>query len=286
MDRCKIFITATCLVGMFLSPYNSAWCDTEPEQATLPKALMGTPGGSQNKPTSKEAPGDRHKTHSSKQPHEDSSRTAKHGLSSSNDKENTTSANEKILQNDREYRTVFTDDFKNNENNWLTREDKDVLLSVQKNAYYFEHKSTEGNWWTSLSIGFKPDEDFLLSTEITKSSGTLDFGYGLFLGFNKEPRYSYNILLSGNGKYRITKTINGKTAVISDWIRCENIIPGNGATNMITLHRVGNRLSIFFNNKYASTIPYESTPYGKFCFVIYNQQAILIKKIIYKVKLL
>jgi len=278
----RILILLILLLFFCLSSNNYASNDDGLDQATLPKTLMGSPTTNQSKPS---PPSNvRHKAKTTNQSSNSSISSEKQTTSQPRDKELSKSSSDRTLQSDKEYRTVFKEDFKNNENNWSTKDDKDALITLQNNSYYFEHKNTDGQWWTSMSIGFRPDEDFIISTEITKTSGTLDYGYGIALGFNKEPRQGVYITLSGNGKYKVSKIIDGKASIISDWVRCEYITPGNGATNTITLNRIGAKLSIFFNGKHASTIPYEVSRYGKIIFFIYNNQALTIKNFTYKTK--
>jgi len=276
--------TIILLTGLCLLINDLALGNDDTDQATLPKILQG-PTTNQPKSAPEQPSEARHKTKAPSKSTKDSSPPEKRFPSQQNTNEPSKGIRNRALQNDQGYRTIFNEDFKSNENNWLTKDDKDALIVLQNNSYYFEHKNTDGQWWISMPIGFRPDEDFIISTEITKSSGTLDYGYGIALGFNKEPRHGLFITLSGNGKYKTSKVIEGKASIVSDWVRCEHITPGNGATNTITLQRNGSNLSIFFNGKHTTTIPYETSRYGKISFFIYSNQAITIKNIVYKTKL-
>lgn len=183
------------------------------------------------------------------------------------------------------YSVVFFDEFMDNRSGWYTCDDPTKTLQVQNGAYYFAHKRGEQGWNTYKPVGFRPDSDFVIEAVIRKVDGVQNYGFGLLFGVADGSKEYNNFIVSGNGKYSISRKLNDKFSTTVDWTKCEEIVPGDGATNKLTVQRVGDVVKYYVNGKYLTSTSYYKTEGSRCGFVVYNKQSIEVKSFVYMAKM-
>ena len=262
------------------------WGEASPQQSTMPKSLID--GGEADKPAPKQKPPKPAATPSPAKP-----RPPKKVKSKDSEEALTPVPAPAPAPGptggpmaEVGYSLTYTENFSTSNHGWAEKETQDIRLQRKSGAYCMYHKRTEGSWLVYKSIGFRPDDDFILEATIKKVSGPLNFGFGLLWGLNSDPLTNYRYLISGNGKYSIQKEIGGKQVdIIIDWSPCPVIRQGNGATNVLKIHRVGSTIYFYMNGSFVTTTKYERPSHAKVGFIVMRNQEIEINKITLKTKL-
>lgn len=182
------------------------------------------------------------------------------------------------------YTLTYTENFTSSNHGWPEKETQEIRLQKKTGAYCLYHKRTEGSWRAFKSIGFRPDDDFILTVTFKKVSGPLSNGFGVIWGFNQDPSFAFRYLISGDGSYSIQKITDDKLNIVVDWTPCAFIQKGNDAQNKLKIHRVGDTLYYFINNNYVTITKYERPAYAKVGFVVFKNQEIEVNQITLKTK--
>ncbi|GAB7079531.1 hypothetical protein JCM14635_12040 [Megalodesulfovibrio paquesii] len=182
------------------------------------------------------------------------------------------------------YTLTYSENFTSPDHGWTEKETQEIRLQKKPGAYCMYHKRTDGSWLSYKSIGFRPDDDFILDATFKKISGPLNYGFGLIWGVSKDPSTTYRYLISGDGSYSIQKFSDDKLTIIVDWTPCAFIRKGNGAQNKLKMHRVGNSVQYYINGNYVTTTKYERPSHAKVGFVVFNNQEIEVNHISLKTK--
>lgn len=157
---------------------------------------------------------------------------------------------------------VFSDFFVSNQNQWATKDTAEVRLAVDNGVYWFEHKRTEGNWYTWMTTEGDFDQDFRLQTVLEKHSGVNNYGYGIAWALQDIDNF-YTLEISGDGHYRIDRCKEGKWETIQDWT-ASSFVQRENTVNMLSVVRQGQEMHFFINEQLALSKPVaEFASFGK-----------------------
>ena len=164
---------------------------------------------------------------------------------------------------------IFDDDFADNDNNWPEGDGEKNRLRIQDGQYWFHHKVEEGSWLTWKTIEIDQQKDFAIHTTMTKVSGVENYGYGLLWGL-KDVSHYYLFSLSGNGYYRYVTFDGENVTTILDWTQSDVIRQGDGATNVITVKKVGEHLEFWVNEQLLADAEFEPFFGNQVGYIVYN----------------
>ncbi len=142
---------------------------------------------------------------------------------------------------------TFLDEFDNNSNNWIIKNNDNYHTYIDEGKYFIEHKREEGSWFFWKNIDMDYEKDFVIESKINLIDGVDDWGYGLvFSGLDADNIYVFNI--SGNGQYNIYKYENAEYTIIHRWSQDE-VINMKGIPNVLKISQVNKRWSFWVNDK-------------------------------------
>jgi hypothetical protein len=171
---------------------------------------------------------------------------------------------------------VYYDDFTDNRNQWPTEATTGKSeYSIYSGNYYFEHKLEKYSWITSKIIELNESKDFEIEARITKISGIQNNGFGIVWG-RKDSYNQFDFYISANGYYKINKSMNSNRYDMVPWTKSSFVNKGNGATNTLTIRKLGNSLKFYLNGNFLTEKPYQYFFGDRIGFVIYKNQKIAI----------
>lgn len=97
--------------------------------------------------------------------------------------------------------------------------------------------------------------DFDLTVQATPVDGPEDNGYGVIFrlqnrgNISPDDDYFYMFLISSDGYYQVTRSLNGQQKIISNWIPSDLIRQGIGATNQVRVTAVGDQFRFYINGE-------------------------------------
>lgn len=152
--------------------------------------------------------------------------------------------------------TLLDEEFQNNVNHWDISSGADVDENIRNGRYVFEEKRPEGSRLSTVSLDIPEHKDFTIESSFTKVSGVDNYGFGLVWGL-KDSQNFFHFLITGNGHYLYGKCVNGTYNESVDWTPSDAINDYN-ARNKLTVRKSGSSVSIFINDTYVNTFPFES----------------------------
>lgn len=170
--------------------------------------------------------------------------------------------------------------FNNNANNWSIGNTNDRDISIANSLYNFEHKHEEGGWSVNIAKTIDTTRDFEISTTIKKVGGVDNYSYGL--QWAKEEGSSFRFYISGNGYYKISRMVDNKEEVIKKFTTSSYINKGNGATNKLTIKKIGGTNKYYINDNYITETDFESFYGNRIGYIIYSKQKIAVDNLTIK----
>ncbi len=152
--------------------------------------------------------------------------------------------------------TLLEEEFQNNAHSWDVSDGPEVYESIKDGRYVFEETRPEGSRLSTITLDIPEDKDFTIETTINKESGVDNYGYGLVWGL-KDSKNFYHFLITGNGHYLYGKCVDGTYNESVDWTSSDAINEYN-ARNKLIVKKSGSSVSIFINDSYVNTFPFES----------------------------
>lgn len=170
---------------------------------------------------------------------------------------------------------IFYDEFySSNTNKWSTGTDDKRTLDINKDGFYtFNHKRSESSWATWNTAEVNDYKDFKIEYGIKKSSGVLNYGYGLAFG-RKDGDNQYLFLASGDGSFMMAEYEQGKYTETKKWTESSHIVTGNNKINHFAIIKKGTQLSYLINGRTVHTTTFKPFFGDKLGFLVYNQQQI------------
>ncbi|PXY03184.1 hypothetical protein DF185_03625 [Marinifilum breve] len=142
---------------------------------------------------------------------------------------------------------VFSDNFIGTSNFITSSNDETHSLKIEDGKYWIQLKKDDQSYNAYTAIGIDTEKDFEIQTRITKISGTQEHGYGLEYGrIDNDNQYCF--IITGNGHFKICKIRRGKIKETPGWTLSGAINKGDGASNILTIRKVGNNIIFLINN--------------------------------------
>ena len=176
--------------------------------------------------------------------------------------------------------TVLDEEFQSNINHWDETSGSDIDESIQGGRYVLDEKRPAGSRLSTIPLSIEQDKDFTIESSFSKVSGVDNYGFGIVWGL-KDSKNFYHILVTGNGHYLYGKCVDGTYAEAVDWTAIDAINEYN-ARNKITIRKSGSSVSIFINDKYVNTFPFEPFFGNGVGFVNHHPKRIEIENLIVK----
>lgn len=171
---------------------------------------------------------------------------------------------------------LFEDDFTDNMNNWILRDDKDALLKIENGKYILEGKQKDG-WSVQKKIDLNQWKDFCIEVTLKKVTGDDNYRYSILWGRWND---NYTFYISNNGRYSYVRHDNSKSSVIKDWTKSSAI--QRNSENTIMIKKMGERIQFFINNQFVYETHYEAMSGGALGFLVSNIMRIEIDHVIVK----
>ncbi|MCP3923558.1 MAG: hypothetical protein GY714_13345 [Desulfobacterales bacterium] len=172
---------------------------------------------------------------------------------------------------------VFNENFNNNNNKWPEKDNETVSLRVNTGDYLFSHNKNNSSWLTWIKIKVDQTKDFLIESEMVKSKGINNNGFGIVFGL-KDARNCFFYQISGNGHYRLYKSYQGNYFQIIPWSKSP-FINKNNKKNKLSLKKVKDDLNLYINGNFINKIKYEKFMGNGFGFRIDMQQEVRIENL-------
>ncbi|MBX7150624.1 tetratricopeptide repeat protein [bacterium] len=151
-------------------------------------------------------------------------------------------------------RIVYNDDFTDNGHSWYEGDTEDYYLKVAYGKYIFESKNSK-TWMMTRSVGLSEYEDFVIETNMLKTSGMDNNCLGLLWGY-KDPNNCYMFGISGDGNYLYGKWENGTYSSLIQWTASSYINKYN-SLNKLTVEKSGDQLKLYINDHLVEQTNYE-----------------------------
>jgi len=140
---------------------------------------------------------------------------------------------------------IFTDDF-SQPNLWTTGEDSFQRIAVAEGKLSMTLK-TEDRFTLAYNIKRRARDFYAV---VTASAADCHFRdrYGLLFRLQDDTQY-YQFEMDCDGRYRLSKVVNGTLTTLKDWTPSDFIRPGGGAVNKIGVRAVGHSIEVFANDQ-------------------------------------
>jgi hypothetical protein len=154
-------------------------------------------------------------------------------------------------------------------NDWYTVDDTNAHILVADGVYSFQH---HGNDWyaTWRSIPIDRSGNYSVSLRASRTRGSVDNGYGLYLG-GKDVNNFYALMLSNEGYVSFSEIKDGTWNKIEDWRRV-SMNTANNSWNSLELKKNGSFWDIYVGGSIACEIPASHLPGENFGFIVENDQ--------------
>lgn len=170
--------------------------------------------------------------------------------------------------------------FNSNKNIWSVGSNDDKTTSVANSYFNFEYKKKSGGWSTYITSKIDTSRDFEISSLIKKVSGVTNYAYGMLWG--KSGTSSFRFYISSSGYYKISRLVDNKEEIIKKFTKTSAIKTGNGATNLLTINKVGNKYKFYANGTYLTQSDFEPFFGNQIGYSVFNQQKISADRLIVK----
>ena len=190
-------------------------------------------------------------------------------------KANTSNKNSDERERINHNRILFNEEFKDNKNGWVTKEDEGKECYIKGGRYYFENKRIEAKlWYSTINIKLDTEDNFIIKTRITYLKGENSKAFGLLWGFLDENNL-FRFLISADGEFYIDYFIEGEQLTIEGWKK-NPIIKTGKKTNLLEIVKNLDVLHFKINQEVVYTMEYISFFGNEFGFGIENNVKIAI----------
>ncbi len=173
---------------------------------------------------------------------------------------------------------VFEDGFKKERSNWFQINDDKSEFTLKDQRYFLTHKYKTQSTISYYPVGIDEQNDFSMTTRITKLSGTDDNGASWMWGRADYSNY-YKFSIAGKGYFRIAKKNNGRWIDFVPWTYSRHIRKKN-STNDLKIEKTGQQLQFFINAQPVAILPYEHMFGDQIGFELDQNISIAIDKVI------
>jgi hypothetical protein len=138
----------------------------------------------------------------------------------------------------------FTDDWELYQGR-LTSQIQDSTLQLEADETSKKHFSVSKQYW----------DNFDFSVQTSPRDGPLNNGYGVIFRLQNKGNASpddddfYLFLISSDGYYQITRSLNGQQKELSTWIPSPYVTQGLNVTNNLRVVAVGDRFHFYINSQ-------------------------------------
>jgi len=168
--------------------------------------------------------------------------------------------------------TVLSDNFSNNDNEWLTVNSNSHRAKIANNVYSIHNKLKNGSFAVTKEVDINPENDFTIEASIKRKKGFEDDGYGLTWGrFDNGNNFSFTI--SENGGFEIGKWEND---VWQNMVKStkSNYIKNEDKFNLLSIQKNNNTISFYINNRIVAELPFENFFGNKIGFIVYHNMLV------------
>jgi hypothetical protein len=200
------------------------------------------------------------------------------GSSSSN---NTNYASSSIL---------FREDYQTHDNNWYSNYDfKDsnyiyinTLDNPGNHCYLFRNRRRSGDGYiVNIPYSSIPNANYSIEIGAKHFDGEDEYGYGIKFGAS-DWRNCYNLNITNNGYYRVSKMERGSYKNLSDWTKSSAIYQGGSSTNKLEVRVYYTYVDIYINDQYVTRLS-DFTRFGNNAGLeVYNYQTIYFDDLVIK----
>ena len=169
----------------------------------------------------------------------------------------------------------FFEDFIDNDNNWTTSHTEYRESSISDGKYCCEYFLENGVYMVTKAIPIDEKKNFEIKAKIEKISGIQNNGYGIIFG-RKDSDNQFYFQISGNGSYKIDMYDNGDKINNKYWTESSYINQGNGAVNILSVKKIGQKFRFYINSNFVYESNYEKFFGDRIGFVIFQNQKIAI----------
>jgi hypothetical protein len=145
---------------------------------------------------------------------------------------------------------THSDDFSDSSGGWLEGQWERSRLWIEGGEYHVLVKAANTG-----THGWRKAEkfaDLLFEADARQVSGPNSNAYGLVFRYEDEDNF-YRFVITGEGKYRIRKQLEGEWVSIKGWTRSEAINQGV-ATNYLKVICQGDTIEVYVNTRHLATV--------------------------------
>lgn len=146
---------------------------------------------------------------------------------------------------------IMNDEFNNNSNKWIERDEEGVTLKIKNGEYEVFNKDQYFKTW-QRNLFLNTDENFEIESEMKRNSGTENNIYGILFGMNDDASKFYQFGVSSNGYYAVFK-YDGNWISEIGWTQSSYVNSGTEA-NIMRVRREGKNVEFFINDNYIGKI--------------------------------
>jgi hypothetical protein len=164
---------------------------------------------------------------------------------------------------------IINDDFSSNINNWKL-EDSDRRLIKIENGQLIIKTTANHNAWVNLEVMIDQKKDFMISTNLTQTSGVKNSGFGLvFGGLDGENYYYFSI--SSSNFFHVSKVEKNVIVPIKAWTKSDSI-NGIGISNKLQIKRIKGNFYFYINDNLVFSGPSMTFFGSKYGFINYSPE--------------
>lgn len=185
---------------------------------------------------------------------------------------------------------LFSDDFQTNKNGWYSNyvfKDSNYIyiatLDGDNHYLLFRNRVYKGSYIIPFPYTMATLSGYSIQIRTKHHDGVEDSGYG-FKFAASDWSNSYNLHISANGYYRISKNENSNYSELIAWTKNSSLNTGQNAVNTLEVRVYYNYFDLYINSQYITRVNNFSA-FGKYAGLeVFNNQTIdyddlLIKKL-------
>jgi hypothetical protein len=111
---------------------------------------------------------------------------------------------------------IFLDNFSNNANGWLVKEETEIFLQVENGGYVIEHRQDSGWWATWRSFPHHTQAALGIQIKIQRILGSSDSYYGIVWGLVDVNNFCY-MLVNPKKQFTLGRFIDNKWQPLTSW---------------------------------------------------------------------
>jgi hypothetical protein len=175
---------------------------------------------------------------------------------------------------------LFSEDFQENTNGWYsnyTFKDSNYIyistLDDPNHFYLFRNRRYSRGYMVPIPYYSIPTSNYSIEVNARHYDGVENSGYGIKFGAS-DWQNCYNINISANGYYRISKNVSGDYSEIVPWTKSSLLNTGSSESNKIEVRVYSGYAEVYMNGSYLKRIDNFSS-YGKNAGLeVYNNQTV------------